>query len=619
MLVTNTVSFSQSVGGTTAGATTYCTTTNSGFVSLSGHNGNILFWQLSTDGGLNWINLGNTNINQTYFNLNQTTCYRAVVQDGAFPTDTSTIVCINIYPPTIAGTLSGGGLFCGSNASGILTLTGTTGSILNWEFSTNWGLNWNPIANTTNTENIGSVTVTTLYRVIVQSGSCPNDTSNIDTVTVTPQTVVGSINGPGSVCSGSNSGNLTLTGYTGTILDWIFSTNGGATWTSLGNTSANYPYSNIAQTTWYQVIVQSGGCNLDSTITEIITVDPPSIPGVLTGGGSFCGSTASGTLTLSGYTGNILNWQYSTDGGLTWITITNTSNTEIYTNLSQTTIYQANVQSGNCPIATSNQDTIFVTPQTIPGTVMSDTSVCPLINQFDLTLIGNVGNVLYWQYSTDGGITWTNIVNSTNTLPINGLTQGAQYQAVVQNGNCNVDSTNIVTITVFPISPVSAGNDTLLILGESVTLNGTGTGTPVWSPTTSLDNPNIFTPVATPNTSTSYLLTVLDINGCINMDTVIVTVEDTTTEIIEVMITNLFTPNGDGINDYWYIENIENNPDNEVFIYNIYGHLVYSKKDYTNDWNGTYNGEPLPDGTYYYIVKIKDLPEPLKGALDILR
>lgn len=755
LLMLASISSAQSVGGTTSGAATYCTTTNSGFVSLSGQNGNILNWQLSTDGGATWLNIGNTNPNQTYFNLNQTTCYRAVVKDGAFPADTSTIVCINVFPPAVAGALTGGGLFCGSNATGNLTLTGNNGPILNWEFSINNGLNWNPIANTTNTENIGGVTQTTLFRVIVQSGSCPSDTSNIDTVTVTPQTVPGSITGPGSVCNGSNSGNLLLTGYLGSVIGWRFSINSGATWTPIANTTSINAYLNLSQVTWYQAIVQNGGCSIDTTAIEIITVDPPTVSGSLSGGGTFCGTSATGTLTLAGYTGNILGWEFSTDGGITWNPIVNTTNTEPYTSLSQTTLYQvlvqsgacsiltsnidtvfvtpqtvagsitgpgsvcsgsnsgnlsltgylgsiigwrfsinsgatwtpianttssnaylnltqvtwyqaivqsggcsidttaieiitvdppavsgslngggtfcgtsatgtltlagytgnilgwefstdggatwnpiANttstepyvslsqttlyqvlVQSGACPILTSNIDTVFVLPQTVSGTVLSDTAVCPFINQFDLFLVGNVGSILTWLFSTDGGVTWNPIANTTNTLSLNGLSQDTQYSAVVQSGSCNTDTTNIVTITIFPVAPVTVGNDTLIYLGESVLLNGSGTGTPLWSPGSSLDNPSIFNPLATPSNTTSYILTVTDANGCINADTIIVTVEDTTTLNTDITITNLFTPNGDGINDFWNIKNIENISGNEVFVYNIHGNLVFSKKN----------------------------------------
>jgi hypothetical protein len=93
----------QSVGGTVSGAQTYCDTLNSGFVSVSGYSGTIVTWQYSVNGGASWVNNGNTFASQSYFNLKQTTCYRAVVKNGSAPADTSSIACITIYLPSVGG------------------------------------------------------------------------------------------------------------------------------------------------------------------------------------------------------------------------------------------------------------------------------------------------------------------------------------------------------------------------------------------------------------------------------------------------------------------------------------------------------------------------------------
>ena len=161
--------FSQSVGGTTSGAVSYCTTSNSGVVSVAAYVGTILNWQSTTDGGQTWNNNINSTANQTYFNLNQTTCYRAIVKDGAFPSDTSTVVCITIYPPSVGGTLSGGGAFCDSSGAGTLTLSGSTGDIVYWQSSTDNGSTWQTISNTTVTENYTNIVQSTLYHAVVQS------------------------------------------------------------------------------------------------------------------------------------------------------------------------------------------------------------------------------------------------------------------------------------------------------------------------------------------------------------------------------------------------------------------------------------------------------------------
>ena len=69
---------------------------------------------------------------------------------------------------------------------------------------------------------------------------------------------------------------------------------------------------------------------------------------------------------------------------------------------------------------------------------------------------------------------------------------------------------------------------------------------------------------------------------------------------------NTMTPNGDGANDFFYIKNIETFPNNILTIYNRWGSVVYKTSGYTNNWNGTYQGNPLPVGNYYYYMELND-------------
>jgi gliding motility-associated-like protein len=63
-----------------------------------------------------------------------------------------------------------------------------------------------------------------------------------------------------------------------------------------------------------------------------------------------------------------------------------------------------------------------------------------------------------------------------------------------------------------------------------------------------------------------------------------------------------FSPNGDGINDYFEIGEIQRYPNNEVWVYDSAANLVFNVKGYTNDWQGTINGNPLPKASYLYRV-----------------
>ncbi len=86
-------------------------------------------------------------------------------------------------------------------------------------------------------------------------------------------------------------------------------------------------------------------------------------------------------------------------------------------------------------------------------------------------------------------------------------------------------------------------------------------------------------------------------------------------------ITTVITPNGDGTNDALFIPCVtgNQNPNNQLVIFNEWGDEVYRAEPYNNDWEGTYNGEPVPDGTYFYIFRLDDNSEHTKGFITILR
>ena len=86
-------------------------------------------------------------------------------------------------------------------------------------------------------------------------------------------------------------------------------------------------------------------------------------------------------------------------------------------------------------------------------------------------------------------------------------------------------------------------------------------------------------------------------------------------------IYDVFTPNGDGQNDVWFIDGIENFPENELQIFDRWGRLVFNTKAYTGDWDGRANdGTQLPMAAYFYILQLNDLNDTIhKGAVTILR
>lgn len=105
--------------------------------------------------------------------------------------------------------------------------------------------------------------------------------------------------------------------------------------------------------------------------------------------------------------------------------------------------------------------------------------------------------------------------------------------------------------------------------------------------------------------------------GCVDSVTKTITINTVTTEINQ-LIPNAISPNGDGKNDVWKLEFVDLvNPEAEIVIVNRWGQTVFQSTGYSTPWDGTFNGELVPEGNYYYIIKLSE-EEIFKGALLVL-
>ncbi|SER52201.1 T9SS type B sorting domain-containing protein [Pedobacter rhizosphaerae] len=86
----------------------------------------------------------------------------------------------------------------------------------------------------------------------------------------------------------------------------------------------------------------------------------------------------------------------------------------------------------------------------------------------------------------------------------------------------------------------------------------------------------------------------------------------------DIFPAKLVTPNGDGRNDTWLIKNIGNYKNNSVKVFSINGQLIYSKQGYDNSWGANYNGAPLTDGAYVYIIDKGDQKPLVRGVLNVI-
>ncbi len=122
----------------------------------------------------------------------------------------------------------------------------------------------------------------------------------------------------------------------------------------------------------------------------------------------------------------------------------------------------------------------------------------------------------------------------------------------------------------------------------------------------------------------TYVITqvVSDGYGCSDTAKAVIKINNITNEI-STLIPNAISPNGDGKNDVWKLDFLSLlYPNASIEIYNRWGENVYvSEGSYTNPWDGTYKGQALPVGTYYYVLKLNDAnnTEPFKGGILLIR
>jgi gliding motility-associated-like protein len=197
-------------------------------------------------------------------------------------------------------------------------------------------------------------------------------------------------------------------------------------------------------------------------------------------------------------------------------------------------------------------------------------------------------------------------------------TESGLYTAKVNWGTVTTTSQAIqVTVNPLPVPSVTSSEGTKISKGFTTQLNAFNGVTYKWSPNIYqwIDNPNIPNPIVKPDVTTTFTVTVTNANGCVATESITIEVDND----YKITPQTMMTPNGDGKNDLWIIKNIESYPDNEVKILYPSGKEIYRKKRYNNSFDGTFNGDYLPTGTYLYVIYLGESRGTIQGYLTILR
>ncbi|MEX1241456.1 MAG: Ig-like domain-containing protein [Cyclobacteriaceae bacterium] len=242
---------------------------------------------------------------------------------------------------------------------------------------------------------------------------------------------------------------------------------------------------------------------------------------------------------------------------------------------------------------------------------------------------GSITSIVWSQQNGPTTATLTGI--NTTTLTVSDLALGIYtFQLTVQdNENSETFSQTTVEVTEnHPLPEVFAGNDTTLVLPDNfLALKGTASsadGFIVSFDWSQVDGPVTELVGEYPSVSLvdlltgvyTFRLTVTDNFGAMAFDDMLITVKEGKSNPIGAAL--FFSPNGDPVNDFWFVRNMGMVQGCPVKIYNNLGKKVFEASSYQNDWNGTMNGQSLREGDYYYVFECGN-EKTYAGAVRLIR
>jgi gliding motility-associated-like protein len=347
----------------------------------------------------------------------------------------------------------------------------------------------------------------------------------------------------------------------------------------------------------YSVTVTDvNGC---TTVSSIILTQPQPLAATVQATEPVCGDGSNGSINLT-VSGGTPSYSYL------W---SNQSTSEDISGLAPGA-YTVTVTDANGCTTTAGAVITTISPLDLSGTIIINES-CVDFNDGYLEAKVSGGTEPY-QYRWSTGATTSSIGN---------LGDGTYILTVTDAKGCS-------TVASFTINGPNCNNPPVAVNDTATTSSGSSVDIPVlnndWDP----DDDNIYVSVVsapqhgTASTNGDGTITYTPNQGYVGIDSFTYVICDdgnppmcdTAMVYITVMpgrlnifIPNGFSPDGDDYNQYWEIIDIVGYPNNEVLIFNRWGNKVYEAKPYQNEWQGqNLKGEDLPDGTYYYILKLND-------------
>jgi gliding motility-associated-like protein len=345
-----------------------------------------------------------------------------------------------------------------------------------------------------------------------------------------------------------------------------------------GATNAVYTFT-LTNTVNISVTVTDHLCEATSAAITITSIPIPQVSISPAQDVQICQSSYTLTATTTG-----ASIQWLNNG----VPIPGATNTTYVVTDDGTYSFRSTSATGNC-ISTSNAVTVILESELDVDIQASALEACDG-QTVTLSVDGNYDNITWSTNSTASSIQ---------------ITSSGTYTVTVNNGGCT--ATDQVSILFHPMPVANAGNDTIMDCENGVVLVGTGTGTLSWLPNPALTpglNPAVVT--AYPN-QTMYFTLQAVIGSCVATDQVLVEVDCNS-----IYIPNIFTPNGDGMNDYFEVK-VTGAKHFHLRVFNRWGEMLFESTDPKKMWNGGKQDYYAPDGVYFWTLEVLDFQNnPLK-------
>ena len=435
----------------------------------------------------------------------------------------------------------------------------------------------------------------------VGNRGCPASASVVVGVQLVAPPVLGSNN---PICEGEDAVLTVLNGndYTGNVInfDWFFNGNSLATTTATSLTINSTTLNDIGD---YTVFVEVDGCQDSTVVPFSLNINPPPLAPMPTADTACEGDTLTLVANPQSPGPFIYAWENTTTG------FASSLQNPILRNVDSADASQYILRITDDSTCTNSATLdVVVLPNPVRPTMITNAPLC-VSDILELT-----ENTTYQATTVYNWVLPDNssVITTAPQLLITDALAG-DYQLTVNMNGCpsTADST---TVTYQPVPVAFADAYTLefrdSLLGFTVVANDILDLYTV----SILDSANNGTLLSsrvgtfnyTPDYSffgiDTFTYTVCDVNCPNSCDTTSVTLEVTTD--FECFIPNAISPNGDGINDRLNIRCVNEYPNAEFRVFSRWGNLVYEGP--MNQWDGTFNGRNLPDGSYYYTLKLND-------------